>query len=67
MGAIFIVGRRLVMTSRAETLNVKRRLRYNPALHLKRVCVALSAQPTKGSDVLGQYFTSAHVSHYVSR
>ena len=67
MGVIFIVGRRLLLTVRAVTPNVKRRMRAHLTWQLDRVCVALSAQHTNMADVLGQYFTVAHVSHYVFR
>ena len=53
-GAIFIVGRGLVLNVRAETPHEKRRLRTHPTRQLDLLCVALSAQHAKGADVLGQ-------------
>ena len=54
MGVIFIVGRGPVLTVRAETPHVKRRIRTHPTWQLDNVYVALSAQHTKRADVLGQ-------------
>ena len=53
-GAIFIVGRGLVLTVRVTRPHVKRRMCTHPTWQLDRVCAALSAQHTIGADVLGQ-------------
>ena len=48
MGAIFIVGRGLVLTVRVETPHARRRIRAHPTWQLDRVFVALSAHTRKG-------------------
>ena len=53
-GAIYIVRRGLVLTVRAETPHVERRMRVHLTWKLDRVCVALSEQHTKGTDIIGQ-------------
>ena len=53
-GAIFIVRRGIVLKVRAETPHLERRMRANLMWYLDRVCVALSAQYTKGTDIFRQ-------------
>ena len=66
-GAIFIVGRGLVLAVWEEPLHVKRSMRTHLPWHLDILCVTLTSQHTKGADVLGQLYNDAHVTYYVSR